>query len=401
MLQRLTKSVVESVEPGPKDIIVWDRDVKGFGLKVTPKGKRVYFAYYRAANGQQRRPIVGVHGVMTAEDARQIARKWIGSAFAGHDVSQDRQEARTAPLMRELAERYLEEHAKPFKKPSSFKTDKSNITHHVLPLLGTKKVAEVSRRDIEYLKSAIREGKTASTLKAKRRGRSIVKGGPGVANRVVSLMSKMMSCAVRWELRTDNPAFGTEKYPEKRKNRFLDAPEIGRLIAALRQAEQERTETPDVVACLLLLLLTGLRSGEILALEWEDVDFNRRILRLRDSKTGARTVPINKQTTDILEKHATNGQSQFVIRSVTGEGRPSLGKPWQRIRQRANIDDTANIHCLRHTFASWAVMGGLSLAQTGALLGHKSPQTTLRYADHLTEAVREYSQKTANLIAAE
>jgi integrase len=401
MRQRLTKSVVESVGPGPRDIIVWDRDVKGFGLKVTPKGKRVYFAYYRASNGQQRRPVIGVHGVMTAEDARQIARRWIGSAFAGQDVSQDRQEARSAPLVRELADRYFEDYAKPFKKPSSCKTDKSNIDHHILPLLGTRKVADITRGDIEAMKSAIRDGKTAVTLKARRRGRSVVKGGPGVANRVVALMSKMMTCAVRWELRDFNPVLGTEKYPEKRKDRFLDADEIGRLIGALRQAEQARTETPDVTACFLLLLFTGLRCGEVLALAWDDVDLHRGKLRLKDSKTGSRVVPLNNQAIHVLDKHRANGSGQFVIRSATGEGRPSLGKPWQRIRKQARIDDTANIHCLRHTFASWAVMGGLSLAQTGALLGHKSSQTTLRYADHLTEAIREYSQKTANLIAAE
>jgi integrase len=103
----------------------------------------------------------------------------------------------------------------------------------------------------------------------------------------------------------------------------------------------------------------------------------------------------------LLQRHEAGKTGNFVIGSATGEGRPALGKPWERIRKRADIDDTANIHCLRHTFASWAVMGGLSLAQTGALLGHKSSQTTLRYADHLTEAVREYSQKTANLIVAE
>jgi integrase len=401
MRERLTKSVVESVRPGPKDIIVWDRDVKGFGLKVTPKGKRVYFAYYRAANGQQRRPIVGVHGVTTAEDARQIARKWIGCAFAGQDLSQDRQDARAAPLVRELAERYLEEYAKPLKKPSSCKTDKSNINHHIIPLLGTKKVTEVTRGDIETMKSAIRDGKTANRLKARKRGRSLVRGGPGVANRVVALISKMMTCAVRWELRDFNPVLGTEKYPEKRKDRFLDADEIRKLVDALRRAENDRTETPDVIACFLLLLFTGLRCGEILALEWDDVDLNRRTIRLKDSKTGSRVVPLNNQALHILDRHRENRSCQFVIRSATGEGRPSLGKPWQRIRKRANIDNTANLHCLRHTFASWAVMGGLSLAQTGALLGHKSSQTTLRYADHLTEAIREYSQKTANVIAGE
>jgi integrase len=125
------------------------------------------------------------------------------------------------------------------------------------------------------------------------------------------------------------------------------------------------------------------------------------ILKLHDSKTGARTVPLNNQAIAVLQKHIVTKTDIYVIQSATGEGRPSLGKPWQRIRKLAEIDETANIHSLRHTFASWAVMGGLSLAQTGALLGHKSTQTTLRYADHLTDAVRGYSQKTANIIAGE
>lgn len=151
----------------------------------------------------------------------------------------------------------------------------------------------------------------------------------------------------------------------------------------------------------LLLLLTGPRRGEVLNLKWEDVDFRRRNLNLPDSQTGARTVPLNNQAYEVLRKHNKSKNGDFVIRSATGQGRPALGKPWERIRGRANIDRTANINSLRHTFASWSVMGGLSLPQTGALLGHKSAQTTLRYADHLTQAIRGYSQQTANLIAAE
>jgi integrase len=136
-------------------------------------------------------------------------------------------------------------------------------------------------------------------------------------------------------------------------------------------------------------------------MQWDDLDLNRGTLRLHDSKTGARTVPLNSQATSLLLKHQITKNGPYVIQSATGEGRPALGKPWQRIRKLAGIDNSANIHCLRHTFAAWAVMGGLSLAQTGALLGHKSSRTTLRYADHLTEAVREYSQRIANLVTAE
>jgi integrase len=271
----------------------------------------------------------------------------------------------------------------------------------VLPLIGTKKVSEVTRADIEMVKTAIRDGKTAARRKAKYRGRSITIGGPGTANRTISLLSKLMGCAVDWGLRPDNPALRIKKYPERRKDRFLETDKVQRLVVSLAMAEREKTETPDIIVCFRLLLLTGLRLGEVRDLPWANVDLNRKTIRLTDSKTGARIVPLDSQAVAVLEKHLATKSGHYVIRSLSEHGRPSLGKPWQRIRERAQIDDTANIHCLRHTFASWAVMGGLSLAQTGALLGHKSSQTTLRYADHLTEAVREYSQRTANLIAAE
>lgn len=401
MRAKLSKLVVEKAQVRPERYTIWDSDLKGFGLYIHPTGKKVYFAYYRTQSGQQRRPSIGLHGKVTAEEARQIAKRWLAGAITGEDISGDRKEARAAPLVKDLARRYLNDYARPNKKPRSYQTDKSNLDNHVLPLIGNKKVIEVTRADIEHVKASIREGRTAARKKAKCRGRSIIRGGPGVANRTVALMSKMMWCAVDWGMRPDNPALRIKKYPERRKDRFLDVDEIRRLLHALRLAEEQRSETRDVVACFLLLLFTGLRSGEILDLQWGEVDLNRRVLRLRDSKTGARVVPLNNQAVTILERQLGTRIGDYVIKSATGEGRPSLGKPWHRIRELANIDDSANIHCLRHTFASWAVMGGLSLAQTGALLGHKSSQTTLRYADHLTDAVREYSQKTANLIAAE
>lgn len=398
MRDRLTKTVVDALPQRGKDYIVWDRDLKGFGVKITTTGKKTYLVYYRTLSGQQRKPAIGVHGALTAEEARQTAKKWIALAVTGKDVSGERQDARAAPLVRDLAERYIKDYAEAFKKPRSCKSDRSNLLNHVLPLIGTKKVSEVTRADIEAVKTAIKDGKTAARRKAKYRGRSITIGGPGAANRTISLISKMMGCAVDWGMRTDNPALRIKKYPEHRKDRFLDSDEIQRLVAALAEAEEEGTETLDIIVCFRLLLLTGLRLGEIRDLPWENVDLNRKTIRLADSKTGARIVPLNSQAICVLERHQATKSGFFVIRSLSVCGRPSLGKPWQRIRERAKIDGTANIHCLRHTFASWAVMGGLSLAQTGALLGHKSSQTTLRYADHLTEAIREYSQKTANLI---
>lgn len=161
-----------------------------------------------------------------------------------------------------------------------------------------------------------------------------------------------MACAVDWGMRPGNRALRIKKYPERRRDRFLDGDEVQRLIKALATVETEGTETPDVIACFRLLLLTGLRLGEARDLLWEDVDLRRQTLRLRDTKTGARIVSLNSQAIAILVNHARISLGIYVIRSAAGEGRPSLGKPWERIRKLANIDDTANIHCLRHTFAS-------------------------------------------------
>lgn len=143
-------------------------------------------------------------------------------------------------------------------------------------------------------------------------------------------------------------------------------------------------------------LVEGIKAGSKDIVVW---DREVKGFGLKVTPTG--TVPLNNQAYEILRKHYKSKNGDFVIKSATGQGRPALGKPWERIRGRANIDRTANINSLRHTFASWSVMGGLSLPQTGALLGHKSAQTTLRYADHLTQAIRGYSQQTANLIAAD
>jgi integrase len=399
MRARLTKLVVERAEVKSQRYTIWDVELKGFGVKVQPSGRKSYFAYYRTQSGQQRKPAIGSHGKVTTEEARQIAKKWIAASVSGADISEDRKEARSAPLVWDLAQKYLDDYAACFKKPSSFKTDQSNLNNHVLPLIGTKKVSEVTRADIEDIKIAIREGKTSARRKAKFSGRSITTGGPGVANRTISLLSKMMGCAVDWGMRSDNPALRIKKFPERRKDRFLDADEIRRLLNALDLVGMQGTETLHTIACIRLLLFSGLRLGEVRDMHWNDVDLARGTLRLRDSKTGARTVPLNDQAIGVLQRHIVTKVNHFAIQSATGNGRPALSKPWQRIRKLAEIDDSANIHCLRHTFASWAVMGGLSLAQTGALLGHRSSQTTLRYADHLTEAIRGYSQKTVNMIA--
>ena len=198
MSVRLTKRMVDATIPADRDIILWDSDVKGFGLKVTPAGRRVYFLYYRTKAGQQRRPTIGLHGELTVDQARQIAKQWIAEAALGGDVSRDRRAARNAETVADLARRFITDYAIVHKKPRSVATDRANIENHVLPLIGQLAVREVTRADLERLHLAVMEGKTARQLTAKPRGRRIIRGGAGIANRVLALVSKMFACAEDW-----------------------------------------------------------------------------------------------------------------------------------------------------------------------------------------------------------
>ena len=400
---KITKRIVEALEPSVRDIIVWDTEVKGFGIKITPTGKRSYILFYRNASGQQRKPTIGQHGAITAEQARTTAKLWLADVSKGVDVSRNRTMARLAPTVAELAERYLTDYAELHKKPRSIASDRSNLRAHVLPLLGNHRVADVTRNDIDQVKIAVREGKTARCLEARARGRSIIRGGPGVANRVVALLSKMFACAVDWDMRETNPAHNIRKFKEHRNDRFLNTDEIVRLHAALDDADENVTMSPFATAAIRVLLLTGLRMGEVRDLTWAEVDINNGLLRLKDTKTGKRTVPINQIALEIIEavpKLSADSRlpEAHVFPSLRTGGPMSLTRPWYTVRAAANISEDATLHTLRHTFASFAVMGGLTLPQVGALLGHKSTQTTLRYADHMTEALRGYSDKTSKLL---
>lgn len=408
---KLTKKVIEGLKSDTtdlaalegraklRDVIVWDSEVPGFAAKVTPSGARTYFVYYRTASGQQRRPKIGNHGALTVDEARNIARQWMAGSAAGSDISAERQISRAAGNVSELAERYLREYAEQHKKPRSVQTDRANIENHVLPILGGMSVSDVTRQDIDRLKVAVREGKTARELKAKPRGRRIIRGGQGIANRVVALVSKMFSCAREWGMRDDNPASGIRKYREHRKDRFLDGAEVGRLLEQLDLAEQTNVLAATAIAAIRVLLFTGMRYSEVMQLRWGDVDSVQSCFRLSDSKTGARTIPYSPQVNAALGALTRGSDGDLLFEGKKKGSALSLRRPWHKIREAAEIDDSATLHTLRHTFASWSVMDGLSLAQVGAMLGHKSAQTTLRYADHAVDALRSYSTQTSSTLA--
>jgi len=366
---KITKRMVDTVvAPVSGEVNLWDSEVPGFSLRVRSSGSRVYVVEYRNRSQRKRRVTLGRHGRLTVEQARDLARQILAAVARGEDPAEERQENRSAPTFGELASRYLGQHATPKKKPSSTAADARMLRLYILPSLGRRKVTEVGLKDIANLHNAMRDK-------------------PVQANRTLALLSKMFSLAERWGLRpaNSNPCRGIERFPEKRRERFLSGAEIARLGAVLDEVERQ---DPFVVLAIRLLLLTGARRDEVLTLRWSDVDFERSALRLPDSKTGAKVIPLGPAALELLVTAPRLESNPYVIPGRREGGRlVGAHRPWVRIREKAGLGDV-RLHDLRHSFASVGAAAGLGLPVLGALLGHSHPATTARYT-HLADDPRQ------------
>jgi len=367
------------------------------GVKITPKGARIYVVKYRFA-GAQRWLTLGRHGEITAEQARTKAIRLRGAIAEGEDPARLRDERAAAPTVDELADRYLEEYARPHKRPRSTEEDQRNLKLHVRPALGSLKAAAVTRQDVLKLHHQMR-------------------GTPGAANRVASLLSKMFGLAEEWGIRPEasNPCRRIKRFEERSFDRFLSGDELQRLGHALDAAGAD--EHPSAIAIIRLLALTGCRLGEIMSLEWSFVDFERSCLRLPASKTGAKVVRLGAPALDLLAdlprfaSPDSSSPSPFVFPAARGANTSpdrtrrigaghfvGIERIWQRVRARAGLADV-RLHDLRHTYASWSVMGGATLHMTGALLGHRQAGTTMRYAHLAEDPVQAAAERVAGTIA--
>jgi integrase len=361
---------------------LWDDEIAGFGVRIYPSGRKSFFIAYRA-KGRQRFHTVGRFGELTLHEARIEALEKLAKIRRGADPSGERQSYREAPTMEDLADRYMREHARLKKKPKTVKNDERSWRLHVLPRIGRYKVADVTRADVIGLHTEMAEI-------------------PYAANRVVALLSKAFNLAEVWGWRPDgsNPCRHVTRFKEYRRQRYLSQEELGRLADALAMVERERSESPAVVAAIRLLILTGCRVGEIRTLHWDEVDFERKALRLRDSKTGAKTVYLSNPALQVLAAQGHHRRSEYVLPGAK-PGRPlyTLTRPWFRIRERAGLENV-RLHDLRHSYASVGAGAGLSLPMIGKLLGHRHSATTERYAHLGAHPVRQAAELVGSRLEA-
>ncbi|MDE0150099.1 MAG: site-specific integrase [Rhodospirillaceae bacterium] len=365
---KLTKTYVDRIAPAPADVIHWDIDLPGFGVRVKPSGVRSYVCQYRnRETGESRRMTLGKHGpLLTFHQAKLEARRVLGDAIGGGDMARDRQEKRKAPTVAQLTVEYMDRHAIPKKRPQSVRHDRGLISKYVLPHFGNKKVESVSRRDITVLHASLKDR-------------------PYQANRLLALLSKMFSLSVDWGWRADNPAKGVPRYVEYRRERWLSDEELARLLRVLSEHPNRRAS--DAVR---MQLLTGARIGEVLNAEWRDIHFDRGVwIKPSHHTKQKRTeyVPLSGQALALLQSMRRDADPDVPFLfpgEVPGKPLTELKKFWRSVQREANLEGY-RLHDNRHTHASHLVSSGLSLEIVGRLLGHTTPTTTKRYA-HLADA---------------
>jgi len=377
-MPKITKRLVDAAETRDGEYFVWDSEIPGFGVRVLASGRKGYVVQYRAGR-RSRRISLGPATVLTCEQARSRAMTIISAARNGEDPAVARDAGRKAITVKELAERFDREHISIRVKASTAKEYRRNLDRFILPALGQLTVTGITRADVAKFHHDLRHI-------------------PYQANRCLEVVSKMFGLAEMWGLRPDgtNPRKHIRKYPEEKRERFLSAAELRRIGEVLREMEAERIELPSAILAARLLILTGCRLNEIMTLQWAHVDLIERVLRLPDSKSGAKVVHLGQPAVELLhDAHCLNGNPWVITGTLPGKHLSDLQPFWQRVRARAGLKNV-RIHDLRHTFASTAVASGQGLPMIGKLLGHTQVQTTARYAHLAAEPVKSAADSVAS-----
>lgn len=395
----------------PSGGTVWDTTVAGFCARRQQSKAVAYCLKYRTADGRQRWHTIGRHGApWTPDDAREEALRLLGEVTKGADPATDKRSKREAATMSDLCDAYLADadagrlltRRGGTKKASTILTDRSRITAHIKPLLGSKKVPAVTREDVEAFMHAVAEGTTkARKATGKKGGLSNIRGGKGASSRTVGLLGALFTYAVRKRMRMDNPVQGVVRHADGRRERRLTDAEYAALGAGLAAAALPRPRKtprkagaaepagmwPAALAAARFLALTGWRSGEALTLRWEHVDLDRRTARLPDTKTGLSVRPLSHTACDVLRTLPRGSADALVFPANRGKG-TMAGFPamFARITKAGELPEDVTPHVLRHSFASLAGDLGYSETTITALVGHKGQSITSRYV-HAADAV--------------
>jgi integrase len=351
--------------------------VRGFGIRITASGAKSFVINYTVA-GRERRYTIGSYPAWSVVAARDEAKRLRQDVDRGIDPLGQRNEERESPTVSELCDRYLTEHAS---RKRTGANDKTLIEKYVRPEFGNGKVTSIAFGDIDRLHQRITRA-----------------GKPYQANRVHSLLTKMFSLAIRWQMRDDNPAKGVARNLEQPRHRYLAGGELQRLTEAL--AVHPNQTAANAVR---LLLLTGARRGEVLSATWSQFDLESGVWVKPSSSTKQQRihrVPLSAPVQQLLveiRQTAKDEASPYLFPGRNGAPPDQIDSDWAALCKAAGLQ-SVRLHDLRHTYASVLVSAGLSLPVIGALLGHSRPDTTARYAHLFDDPLRAATERAGAII---
>ena len=372
MTAKLTDVRVKSLRPKAKRYEVWDPAAPGFGVRVTPKGVKSFVYLYRF-DGLPRRMTLGRYPKLTLAKARleyaaAKAKLEVEGIDPGQTLVRKRAATRLAPTVAQLVDEYIEKWAIPRKR--SWKEDKRLLEHDVIPPLGRKKAAEVTRRDIRLLLDAI-----------------IERGAPITANRVLAVVRKMFRFAVSRDIVPNNPCEAIEApAKESSRERVLSKDELKTLWE--RMASDELKMSEAVRMALRVMLVTGQRKGEVIGARWNEID----------TRTGWWTIPPEKSKNGLPHRVPLSPLALMLlkqIRELSGDSdylfpSPRGNKPIRddAVSKAVRRDETAlgvdhfTPHDLRRTAASQMASVGISRLVISKILNHVENGVTAIYDRH-------------------
>ena len=378
----LTERRIRDAKPEPKTRILWDGNVKGLGVRITPAGAKSYVLSYRSAN-RKRLATLARCAEISLRVARERAGGELSSIRAGEtDPLERRREAIEAPTVTDGLRRYFEEYI-PQRLTIGRMSERTVVDYrlqagrYIEPALGKRKVADVTRRHVELMVDSL----------------------PRVQrNRVLALTSIVFNIFEIWEWRAPhtNPTRGVERSREESRDRVLAPSELSALSAALTESDAQH---PAAVAAIRFAAVTGLRIGEVLAIRWEDVDFEMGRLTMPKTKTGRRVHDLPVPALAILTALPRLNNYAFTTRGDVPITYRWVRKVFLMAAQRAGLADV-RIHDLRRGYMTNAAAAGVGAHVLRDLLGHKETRVADAYIRAAGDPVRQAREQVSGAVAA-
>lgn len=403
MRQRIEETTVDRARPKDRTYYVWDTEISGFGLKVTPSGHKSYVLQYRLPGAGRKRSAIrmtlGRHrdprgakkaGDLTLKEARKVAANYLLEVRSGGNPAVERR-VTESHTVEELAKRFLEEYLPGKKRPprqSTVDFYDSIFKCHILPKLGRKPVEAVTAADVEKLHTAMSDK-------------------PYMANRTLSLLQHAFDQAERWGWRPQhsNPALHIDRYREEKrgdkKEVMLTPKQMAELLAAIDEVEEDKGN-PLACAALRVAFWTGWRIGEVLGLRWENLDLAKGFAKLQETK-GAKEEyrQLPAEAIEVIKGQERIAGCPYVFPGASGKGHlTTVKRTWIRVRKKAKLHKLPGLgalrtHDLRHNVVSWDVSRGVPLEIAGRNVGHRSRRSTEVYAHFAPDALKRAADERA------